>query len=78
MRHPARGLLKAALLAALLGLGACQGANPFGGKTERPHGPGTGTDDLRASPCACLLLPNAAPDADILREIGRLGPAGRG
>jgi len=58
-------------LAAALILQACSPGSLFGGNTERPKGPGSATDELRVSPCACMELPNAAPDATILEELRR-------
>lgn len=65
-------LAVAAILAAALTLGGCAGGGSlFGSNTERAKGPGTGTDALRISPCACMELPNLPPDGTALRELRR-------
>lgn len=61
---------------AALALSACAGMPMFGGNPERPKGPGSATDSLRASPCACMELPNRAPDDGLLDELRRAGSRG--
>ncbi|MBL0929422.1 MAG: hypothetical protein IBJ15_04780 [Alphaproteobacteria bacterium] len=67
---------KLILAAAALMLAGCQSLG-LGGGVERPRGTGANTDDLRRSPCACMELPNAAPDETLMRELRAL-PAARG
>lgn len=54
-----RRLAAAAAACACLALSGC-GSEV---KSEFPVGIGTGPNSLKASPCACLELPNAARDA---------------
>jgi len=67
-------LLAIATAAALLA--GCQILGLPNGNTERPKGPGANTDDLRASPCACVEVPSAAPDAATWLELRLLGAKG--
>lgn len=55
-----------------LAVAGCQPGSLFGPNVERPKGPGSNTDDLRPSPCACVELPNAPPDLHLLFELKRL------